>query len=76
MSWRIVFTKQAQKDAQKLSVAGLRTSAQKLLEVLAENPLQFPPHSNALSATLRAPIRGESISIIGWYTRYSKNRRS
>jgi toxin YoeB len=41
--WRIVFTKQAQKDAKKLSAAGLRPKAEKLIEILQENPYQFPP---------------------------------
>lgn len=43
MSWRIVFTRQAQKDAKKLSSSGLKPKAVKLLEVLAENPYQTPP---------------------------------
>lgn len=43
MSWRVVFTKQAQKDAKKLSASGLKTKAEKLLGVLAENPYQKPP---------------------------------
>lgn len=43
MNWRLVFTKQAQKDGRKLSAARLRASAQKLLDVLAENPFQSPP---------------------------------
>ena len=41
--WRVVFTKQAQKDAKKLSAAGLRPKAEKLIEILRENPYQFPP---------------------------------
>lgn len=43
MSWEIVFTKQAQKDAKKLARAGLKSKARKLLEVLKENPFQNPP---------------------------------
>lgn len=43
MNWRIVFTKQAQKDAKKLSASGLKPKAEKLLGVLAENPYQSPP---------------------------------
>ncbi|MDE2144021.1 MAG: Txe/YoeB family addiction module toxin [Elusimicrobia bacterium] len=43
MSWRLVFTKQAQKDAKKLSFAGLRPKAEALLEVLRKNPFQNPP---------------------------------
>ena len=41
--WRVVFTKQAQKDAKKLSDAGLRPKAEKLIEILRKNPYKFPP---------------------------------
>lgn len=43
MSWQLVFTKQAQKDAKKLFSAGLRPKAEALLEVLRKNPLQNSP---------------------------------
>lgn len=43
MSWRVVYTKQAQKDAKKLSAAGLRPKAEELLEILRQNPYQNPP---------------------------------
>ena len=43
MKWRIVFTKQAQKDAKKLTAAGLRSKAERLLDILRENPYQTPP---------------------------------
>ncbi len=41
--WRVVFSKQAQKDAKKLSAAGLRSKAEKLIDILRENPYQTPP---------------------------------
>jgi Txe/YoeB family toxin of toxin-antitoxin system len=41
--WRVVFTKQAQKDAKKLSSAGLRPKAEKPIEILRENAYQAPP---------------------------------
>jgi len=41
--WRVVFTKQAQKDAKKLSAAGLRSKAEKLLDIVRENPYQTHP---------------------------------
>ena len=41
--WRVVFTKQAQKDAKKLSAAGLRSKAEKLLDIVRENPYHTPP---------------------------------
>jgi len=43
VSWKLVFTKQAQKDAKKLVSSGLKSKAQKLLEILKENPFQNPP---------------------------------
>jgi toxin YoeB len=43
VSWAIVFTKHAQKDAPKLSAAGLKAKAQELLAVLKDNPFQNPP---------------------------------
>lgn len=43
VSWRVVFTKQAQKDAKKLSASGLRDKAEQLLLVLKNNPYQTPP---------------------------------
>jgi Txe/YoeB family toxin of toxin-antitoxin system len=43
VAWRVVFTRQAQKDAGKLGRAGLRGQAETLLAVLAKNPFQTPP---------------------------------
>lgn len=43
MSWRLVYTKAAQKDAQLLAAAGLKFKAEALFGVLAENPHQSPP---------------------------------
>ena len=43
MSWQLRFTKQAQKDAKKISHSGLKPQAQRILEILAENPYQTPP---------------------------------
>jgi toxin YoeB len=41
--WPLYFTKQAQKDAKKLSASNLHLKAQKLLEVISENPFKTPP---------------------------------
>ena len=43
MKWQLVFAKQAQKDAQKLSAAGLKNKAQELLQIIEANPYQNPP---------------------------------
>jgi len=43
VSWTLVYTKQAQRDARKLSRSGLKPQAEKLLAVLAEDPYRSPP---------------------------------
>lgn len=43
MTWELVYTKHAQRDAQKLFSAGLKEKTQALLMVLRENPFQNPP---------------------------------
>jgi toxin YoeB len=43
VEWKIVYTRQAQRDARKIAAAGLRPKAEKLLEILSRNPYQTPP---------------------------------
>jgi toxin YoeB len=43
VTWRIVYTKQAQKDARKLAAAGLKQKAESLLTLLTEDPFRKPP---------------------------------
>lgn len=43
MSWTFVYTRHAQKDAQKLVASGLKNKVQALLATLQENPFQNPP---------------------------------
>jgi len=43
VSWQLVFTKQAQKDAKKIAHAGLKPQAERLLEIIKENPFKNPP---------------------------------
>ena len=42
-NYSIKYTKQAQKDAKKLSSAGLKDKAIELIELLKENPFKNPP---------------------------------
>ena len=42
MKWTLHYTRQAQKDAQKLAAAGLKRKAQTLLELISQNPYQNP----------------------------------
>ena len=41
--WQLVYTKQAQKDAKKLTQSNLRDKAQALLDIIQINPFQNPP---------------------------------
>lgn len=43
MTWTLVYTKQAQKDARKLASSGLKPKAQELLMLIAEDPYRKPP---------------------------------
>ncbi len=56
MKWQLVFTKQAQKDAKKLSAAGLRPKVEQLLDMLGENPYQNPPCYEKLVGDLAGAV--------------------
>jgi len=57
VKWQLVFTKQAQKDAKKLSAAGLRSKTEQLLlDILRENPYQNPPPYEKLVGDLAGAI--------------------
>ena len=51
-NWQLIFTKQAEKDAQNLVRAGLSKQANKLLEILKSNPFQSYPNYEKLSGDL------------------------
>jgi toxin YoeB len=52
VSWQLVYTKQAQKDAKKLATSGLRRKAEELLKIISENPYQAPPPYEKLAGDL------------------------
>jgi len=52
VSYRVVFTRQAQKDAKKLSASGLRAKAEQLIQILRDNPYQTPPFYEKLVGDL------------------------
>lgn len=43
MSWRLVYTKQANRDARKLNASGLKPNTQQLLSIIADDPYRNPP---------------------------------
>ena len=53
MTWNVVYSKFALKDAKKLSAAGLRDKAEALLDILEVDPLQNPPPYEKLVGDLR-----------------------
>jgi toxin YoeB len=52
VSWRLVYTRAAQKDAQRLAAAGLKERAQVLLDLLADDPFRSPPSFEKLVGDL------------------------
>ena len=52
VGWKIIYTKQAQKDAKKITQTGLKNKAQILLDILKEDPLQNPPSYEKLVGDL------------------------
>ena len=62
--WKVVFTKQAAKDAKKLKAAGLDGRAKKLIDVVRKTLLQTPQLTKPLSEISRDTIPEESVSRI------------
>jgi len=54
VDWKLVFTKQAQKDAKKIAQSGLKPQTERLLEILKTNPYQNPPPYEKLLGDLSA----------------------
>jgi len=52
VSWCLVFTKQAQKDAKKIAQTGLKPQTARLLDILRNDPYQSPPPYEKLAGDL------------------------
>ena len=52
VKWKVVFTRQLQKDARKIAAAGLRPEAQRLIDTPSQNPFQSPPSFETLVGDL------------------------
>ena len=52
MSWKVVFTKHARKDAKKIASSGLKLNAEAIIQILRENPYQAPPSYEKLVGDL------------------------
>ena len=75
MSWAVVFTKQAQKDARKIASSNLKPQAQRLLDILEKNPFQNPPPYEKLVGDLAGALsRRINIQHRLVYQVYAKER--
>ncbi len=75
MSWSVVFTKQAQKDAKKIASSNLKPQAQRLLDILAKKPfLNPPPYEKLVGDLAGAFSRRISIQHRLVYQVYAKER--
>ena len=52
MRWRLVYTKEANKDAKKIKAVNLQKKTEELLALLAEDPLATPPRFEKLVGNL------------------------
>ena len=52
VTWKIIYTKQALKDAKKIKSAGLKSRTEKILNILEKNPYQTPPSFEKLVGDL------------------------
>ena len=86
VNWKLVYTKQAQKDAKKLSASGLRPKAEAILKIIKANPFQIPPPFEKLVGDLKGAysrriniqhrlvyqviIRYKTVKVIRMWTHY------
>jgi len=54
--WRLVYTKQARKDAKKIASSGLKKQTETLLKTISLNPYQTPPPFEKLVGDLSGAI--------------------
>ena len=62
VGWQLAYTKQAQKDAVRLSRAGMRSKAEVILEILKKDPFQTYPPFEKLAGDLKGAY-SRSINI-------------
>lgn len=53
MTWQVILSRQAVKDAKKITQANLKSQTEKLLAILAENPYVTPPPYEKLVGNLQ-----------------------
>ncbi len=53
MTYQLIYTKQAKQDAKKVAASGLKPKAEKLLQIIAEDPYKQPPSYEKLLGDLK-----------------------
>ena len=75
MSWSIVYTRQAQKDARKIASSNLKSQTQRLLDLIARNPFQnSPPYEKLVGDLTGAYSRRINIQHRLVYQVYTAER--
>lgn len=54
--YKIIFMTQAQKDAKKFSSSGLKQKTLKLIEIIRNNPYQYPPEYELLKGDMQGLV--------------------
>ena len=75
MSYELVYTTQARKDAKKLKGSPLANKARELLDLIRADPFSDPPLSKRLLEISREPIHGASTFSIDWFTKFMRMKR-
>ncbi len=86
MSWRIVYSRHAQKDAKKLANSNLKSKAKAMLHILNEDPFQNPPAFEKLVGDLAGAysrriniqhqivyqvfVEEQTVKVLRMWTRY------
>ncbi len=56
VNWKLVYTREAQRDAKRIASSGLRSNVERLLAVIAEDPFKVPPPYESLVGNLKGAI--------------------
>lgn len=74
-NYKLIYTKQAKKDAKKVASSGLKSKVEKLLDILREDPLQeYPPYEKLVGDLSGAYSRRINIQHRLVYQIYEKEK--
>jgi Txe/YoeB family toxin of toxin-antitoxin system len=74
-NYKLIYTKQAKKDAKKVASSGLKSKVEKLLDILREDPLQdYPPYEKLVGDLAGAYSRRINIQHRLVYQVYKKEK--